>query len=137
MEYIPVFRKGPPRSSPPKDPRRYDSKFTKKERDVWLSQAWKVPGARQDIDGLERRVAAFPEEIPRRLIRMFSILGDVILDPFLGSGTTLKVAMDLDRKFVGYEKLPQLAEIIRRKVGSNHRQVEFPEQGRVVKELVG
>jgi DNA modification methylase len=66
---------------------------------------------------------------------MFSILGDVILDPFLGSGTTLKVAMDLDRKFVGYEKLPQLTDIIKRKVGSNGR-VEFLEPGRVIKEIV-
>jgi len=137
MEYILIFRKGPPRSFPPKDPRRYDSKFTKKERDEWFSQVWKVPGARQEIDGLERRVAAFPEEIPRRLIRMFSILGDVILDPFLGSGTTLKIAMDLARRFVGYEKLPQMAEIIKQRVGSNRRLVEFLEQGRVVNELVG
>src|SRR5205807_6548455 len=102
--------------------------------DVCSSDLWKVPGARQDIDGLERRVAAFPEEIPRRLIRMFSILGDVVLDPFLGSGTTLKVAMELDRKFVGYEKLPQLAEIIKSKVGSSHRQVEFLEQRSTIKE---
>jgi DNA modification methylase len=68
---------------------------------------------------------------------MFSILGDMVLDPFLGSGTTLKVAMDLDRKFVGYEKFPQLVEIIKRKVESDHRQVEFLEQGRVIKEVVG
>ncbi len=137
MEYILIFRKGPPRTFPPKDPRRYDSKFTKKERDEWFSQVWKVPGARQEIDGLERRVAAFPEEIPRRLIRMFSILGDTVLDPFLGSGTTLKVAMDLNRKFVGYEKLPQMAEIIKQRVGSNRRPVEFLEQDHVVNELVG
>ncbi|HEX9240122.1 MAG TPA: DNA methyltransferase, partial [Candidatus Bathyarchaeia archaeon] len=58
MEYVLIFRKGSPRSFPPKDPRRYDSKFTKKERDEWFSQVWKVPGARQDIEGLERRVAA-------------------------------------------------------------------------------
>ena len=135
MEYILIFRKGPPRIFPAKDPRRYDSKFTKKERDEWFSQVWKVPGARQVIDGLERRVAAFPEEIPRRLIRMFSILGDVILDPFLGSGTTLKVAMELDRRFFGYEKFPQLAEIIKSKVRSSHRQVEFLEQRSAIKEL--
>ena len=61
----------------------------------------------------------------------------MILDPFLGSGTTLKVAMELDRKFVGYEKLPQLAEIIKRKVGSSHRQVEFLESRTVIKELAG
>jgi DNA modification methylase len=67
---------------------------------------------------------------------MFSILGDVILDPFLGSGTTLKVAMDLDRKFVGYEKLPQLTDIIKRKVGPNHTQIEFLEPGPFIKEIV-
>lgn len=132
MEYILIFRKGPPRSFPPKDPRRYDSKFTKKERDEWFSQVWHVTGARQDMDGLERRLASFPEEIPRRLIRMFSIIGDVVLDPFLGSGTTLKVAMDLDRKFVGYEKLPQLAEVIKKRIGPDHKQVEFLEHCRVV-----
>ncbi len=129
MEYILIFRKGPPRSFPPKDPRRYESKFTKKERDEWFSQVWKVPGARQDLAGLERRVAAFPEEIPRRLIRMFSIRGDRVLDPFLGSGTTLKVAMDLDRKFVGYEKLPQLTAIIKSRIQSDQRKVEFLERG--------
>ena len=137
MEYILIFRKGPPRSFPPKDPRRYDSKFTKKERDEWFSQVWKVPGARQNLEGLERRVAAFPEEIPRRLIRMFSIVGDTVLDPFLGSGTTLKVAMDLDRKFVGYEKLERMAQIIRHKIGSDNGKVEFLEQRGVIKELVG
>jgi modification methylase len=137
MEYILIFRKGAPRSFPPKDPRRYDSKFTKKERDEWFSQVWTIPGARQDLDGLERRVAAFPEEIPRRLIRMFSILGDTVLDPFLGSGTTLKVAMDLDRKFVGYERLLQLKEIIKNKIGVNDRQVEFLEARYHIKEVVG
>jgi modification methylase len=137
MEYILIFRKGAPRSFPPKDPRRYDSKFSKKERDEWFSQVWKVQGARQDMDGFGRRVAAFPEEIPRRLIRMFSILGDTVLDPFLGSGTTLKVAMDLGRNFVGYEKLRQLTEIIKRRTKSNHRQVEFLEQRQAIKEIVG
>lgn len=135
MEYILIFRKGSPRSFPPKDSQRYRSKFTKEERDVWFSQVWNVGGARQELDGLERRVAAFPEEIPRRLIRMFSVLGDTVLDPFLGSGTSLKVAMDLGRKFVGYEKLPRMAEIIRRRIGSN-QQVEFVEQRGSVVQLV-
>src|SRR5437879_13898715 len=94
LEYDLILRKGPTRSIPPKDPRRYDSKFTKKERDEWFSQVWKVPGARQDIEGLERRVAAFPEEIPRRLIKMFSILGDTVLDPFLGRSEERRVGKE-------------------------------------------
>jgi modification methylase len=136
MEYILIFRKGRPRSFQPKDSQRYKSQFTKKERDEWFSQVWTVPGARQNIGGLERRVAAFPEEIPRRLIRMFSIIGDTVLDPFLGSGTTLKVTMGLGRKFVGYERLAQMTEIIRNKSGADSNRVTFEEQQSVIANLV-
>jgi modification methylase len=136
MEYILIFRKGPPRVFKPKDPERYKSQFNKKERDEWFSQVWNVQGVRQNIDGLERRVAAFPEEIPRRLIRMFSILGDVVLDPFLGSGTSLKVAMELGRRFVGYEKRKDMVEIIRKKTGAGPSWLEFLEQSSTVNEVV-
>jgi modification methylase len=136
MEYILIFRKGPPRSFPPKDPERYRSRFTKKERDEWFSQVWKIAGVRQNVDGLERRVAAFPEEIPRRLIRMFSITGDLVLDPFLGSGTSLRVAMELGRRFVGYEKERSLVEIIRQKTGARSSQLEFLDQSGTVTEIV-
>jgi len=135
MEYILIFRKGPPRSFPPKDPDRYKSRFTKRERDEWFSQVWKVQGVRQNVDGLERRVAAFPEEIPRRLIRMFSVLGDLVLDPFLGSGTSLKAAMELGRRFVGYEKLEEMTEIIRRKTQAGSEKIEFLEQAEIIPQL--
>ncbi|TMI57045.1 site-specific DNA-methyltransferase [Candidatus Bathyarchaeota archaeon] len=135
MEYILIFRKGPPRSFPPKDPDRYKSRFTKRERDEWFSQVWKVQGVRQIVDGLERRVAAFPEEIPRRLIRMFSVLGDLVLDPFLGSGTSLKAAMELGRRFVGYEKLEEMTEIIRRKTQAGSEKIEFLEQAEIIPQL--
>jgi DNA modification methylase len=128
MEYILIFRKGAPRSFKPKDSVRYNSKFTKRQRDIWFSQVWSVPGVRQDLMGFERRVAAFPEEIPRRLISMFSVKGDLVLDPFLGSGTTLRVAIELDRRFVGYERLREMGEIIRRKTGADSGRVEFVEQ---------
>ena len=135
MEYILIFRNGTPRSFEPKDPIRYKSQFTKRQRDKWFSQVWNVHGARQSLEGLERRVAAFPEEIPRRLIRMFSVLGDLVLDPFLGSGTTLKTAMDLKRRFVGYEKLEQMAEIIRLRIGAQVDQVEFVTPRKVIDEF--
>jgi len=137
MEYILIFRKGSPRSFPPKDPDRYKSRFTKRERDEWFSQVWRVQGVRQSVDGLERRVAAFPEEIPRRLIRMFSVQGDLVLDPFLGSGTSLKVAMELGRRFVGYEKLKEMTEIIREKTRAGSDKIEFLEQAEIITQLAG
>src|SRR3989449_9351283 len=137
MEYILIFRKGPPRSFPPKDPGRYKSRFTKRERDEWFSQVWKVQGVRQSVDGLERRVAAFPEEIPRRLIRMFSVLGDLVLDPFLEAGTSVQAAMDLGRSYVGYEKLKEMTEIIRRKTQAGSEKIEFLEQAEIIPQFAG
>lgn len=103
-EFIVIARKGGPRKFRPKDPGRYDSAFTKKERDLWFSQIWTdVRGTSQKVDGREDRTAAFPADIPRRLIRMFSVKGDTVLDPFLGTGTTLVESIALERNFVGYE----------------------------------
>jgi site-specific DNA-methyltransferase (cytosine-N4-specific) len=106
MEYILIFRKGSLRTF----------------------EVWTVTGTRQTHRGLERRVAAFPEEIPRRLIRMFSIESDLVLDPFLGSGTTLKAAMDLGRQFIGYEKLEDFSGIIRERMGQESERISFQKQ---------
>ncbi|HVP24342.1 MAG TPA: site-specific DNA-methyltransferase [Conexivisphaerales archaeon] len=103
LEHILIFRKGDIRRFPPKDTKRYSSSFTKAQRDVWFSQVWSVRGATQSLRMGRRRSAAFPDEIPNRLIRMFSVVGDTVLDPFLGTGTTMKVAGDLDRNSVGFE----------------------------------
>jgi len=66
---------------------------------------------------LEEGVAAFPEEIPRRLIKLFTFKGETVLDPFLGSGTTLKVARELNRNGYGYEIDLELKDIVLEKVG--------------------
>lgn len=89
-EYILLFRKGAPRKFPPKDLKRYDSAFTQEQRNQWFSQIWSIPGRRQTKDGYEKRTGAFPEEIPSRLIQMFSIKGDTVLDPFAGDGNNNK-----------------------------------------------
>ena len=115
-EFILIFRKGKLRHFPPKDPLRYESKFTKKQRDEWFSQIWQVTGTRQTVDALERRTAAYPEEIADRLIKMFSIKGDTVLDPFLGSGTTVKVALENERSSCGYETDLNLLALIEKKV---------------------
>lgn len=60
--------------------------------------------------------ALMPEQIPYRLIKMFSFVGDVVLDPFAGSGTTLKVAKELKRNFVGYEIYEHYKSVIEEKL---------------------
>lgn len=97
-EYIAIFRKGNLRKFEPKCIKRYASAFSKEERDVWFSQVWEIPG-----DKSAAKTSAFPEEIPNRLIRMFSITGDTVLDPFCGTGTTMKVADSLGRNSIGYD----------------------------------
>ncbi len=114
-EFILLFRKGKLRKFPPKDVLRYESVFTKKERDEWFSQIWSLKGVRQTTAELERRTAAYPEEIANRLVRMFSVKGELVLDPFLGSGTTIKMAIKNERNSIGYETDPNLLPIIAQK----------------------
>jgi modification methylase len=111
-EFILLFRKGNLRKFPPHDQTRYESKFTKTQRDEWFSQIWTLKGTRQTLDELERRTAAYPDEIAERLIKMFSIKGDLVLDPFLGSGTTMKAAIRNQRNSIGYEVEEKLLSIV-------------------------
>ena len=121
-EFILLFRKGRLRKFPPKDASRYESVFTKKERDEWFSQIWSFKGTRQTVTDLERRTAAYPEEIAHRLIRMFSVKGELVLDPFLGSGTTTKIAIQNQRNSIGYETDPNLLPVITRKTQKNTKE---------------
>jgi DNA modification methylase len=115
-EFILIFRKGKLRKFAPHDKRRYESAFTKKERDEWFTQIWDITGTRQTQSQIERRIAAFPDEIADRLIRMFSVKGDTVLDPFLGSGTTTKIAMQNERNSVGYETDESLLPLIKKEI---------------------
>jgi DNA modification methylase len=115
-EFILLFRKGKLRKFPPKDPLRYDSAFTKQQRDEWFTQIWDIIGTRQTTSQIERRTAAYPDEIAHRLIRMFSIQGDTVLDPFLGSATTTKLAIQNNRNSVGYETDETLLPLIKKKL---------------------
>ena len=119
-EFILLFRKGKLRKFSPHDKERYDSAFTKAQRDEWFSQIWAFKGVRQTASELERRTAAYPEEIADRLIRMFSVKGETVVDPFLGSGTTTKVAMQNKRNSVGYEMDEKLLPVITRKTAGHN-----------------
>ena len=109
-EYILIFRKGGKRSFPPaQQSLRRRSAFFWEERNEWFSDVWDFKGAGQSLSsGRENRAArersgAFPFELPHRLINMYSIIGDTVLDPFLGTGTSLAAAMVNGRACVGYE----------------------------------
>ena len=97
FEYILILKKpGTPRKAPREIKTR--AALSKEEWKSWFSGHWDVGGARKI--GHE---APFPDEIPRRLIRMFSFPGDTVLDPFAGRGTTARVALAQGRNTVGYE----------------------------------
>lgn len=111
-EYILIFRKGKEkRKFPPKSVFRYQSAYFWEERNKWFSDIWTdLKGINQEIEKnenfngkLRERSAAFPFELPYRLINMFSIYEDIILDPFLGTGTTTLAAMVAGRNSIGYE----------------------------------
>ncbi len=94
----------------------------------WHLTVWNITNVLPLGTRLEKGIAAFPEEIPRRLIKLFSFQGETVLDPFLGSGTTIKVAQELGRNSWGYEIDRGLKKVINQKLENNHQsdsKVEF------------
>jgi len=86
----------------------------------WNLTVWNITNVLPMPGRLEEGIAAFPEEIPRRLIKLFTMVGETVLDPFLGSGTTLRVARELGRKGIGYEIDLELKDVIRKKLGLDY-----------------
>ena len=96
-EFILLFKKQGIPPAPTKEQKEL-SIITKDDWNTYFSGHWYFAGAKQD-----GHIAMFPEELPARLIKMFSFSGETVLDPFLGSGTTALVARNLGRSSVGYE----------------------------------
>lgn len=115
-EYILVFRKGNKRDLHIETDkrRRAESAYFWEERNRWFSDVWlDLTGIGQALpDASRSRSAAFPLEMAWRLINMFSIKGDTVLDPFLGTGTTMLAAAVSERNSVGYEIDRSLAPAI-------------------------
>lgn len=113
-EHILLFRNGTSaRSFPPGDERRYESAFFWEERNAWFTDVWTdVTGADQELTTVDDRdrSAAYPLTIPYRLINMFSVYEDTVLDPFWGTGTTTAAAMLAGRNSIGFELSEQLVE---------------------------
>jgi len=103
-EYILVFSKGSFRR--PGEGR--ESTIARDEFLEWTKSVWTFPAVSARQIG---HPAPFPEELPRRLIQLYTFKGDVVLDPFTGSGTTCLAARDLGRRYVGYEIHPEYYEL--------------------------
>ena len=116
-EFILIFKKlGTPKkvSKEIKD----QSKMTTEEWKEYFSGHWNFGGARQD-----GHIAMFPEELPKRLIKMFAFKGETVLDPFMGSGTTSLAARKLERNSIGYEVNPEFIEIAKNKLNINQADI--------------
>jgi hypothetical protein len=115
-EYILILRKGGKRLfSPDQAEQRRQSAFFWEERNQWFSDVWvNLIGARQELTAAvsRNRSAAFPFEVPYRLISMFSVKNDTVLDPFVGTGTTCWAAMACGRNSIGYEVDKTLAPLL-------------------------
>ena len=122
IEFVNIFVKdGAPDKRNEKDTE--ESKLSKDEWVEYTQQVWNISKddiAKSKIEEITQRIwtipkidrsneayglhpAMMPEQIPYRLIKLYSFVGDTILDPFLGSGTTAKIAKKLNRYCVGYE----------------------------------
>ncbi len=110
-EFILLFKK-PGKSPKPTPAQKESSALTTEEWNEYFHGHWNFPGEKQN-----QHLAAFPVELPRRLIRMFSFTGETVLDPFLGSGTTAVAAQQLGRNSIGYEINREFLPIIKSRLG--------------------
>lgn len=113
FEYILLFKKQGNAPVPSKE-QKSNCAMTNEEWNTYFNGHWYFSGAKQD-----KHLAMFPEELPHRLIKMFSFPGETVLDPFMGSGTTALASKNLNRNSIGYEINPQFIPIIQNKIGTD------------------
>lgn len=112
-EYILLFKKQG-KAPVPSVEQKDNSKMTNEEWNTYFNGHWYFNGARQD-----KHLAMFPDELPKRLIKMFSFYGETVMDPFLGSGTTSAVSRMLGRNSIGYEINPDYIPLIKQRIGGD------------------
>jgi DNA modification methylase len=126
LESILIFQKGKfDYRSIPEDIRNASKIDIQEFQDEkWYMTLWEMtnvlPGS-----PLEREIAAFPYQLPYRIIKLFSYWGETVLDPFVGSGTTMRAARDLGRNSIGIEIRRSLVPIIKEKLGFSSEQRSF------------
>jgi len=89
--------------------------ITREQWKVWSKGVWNISPIRKNPSVDNTKLAIFPGELPRRLIEMYTSPGDIVLDPFCGTGTVIKVARDLGRFGIGIEKNPNMLNILKEK----------------------
>jgi len=114
-EFILIFKKPGKAPAPPSPEAKEAARLTTEEWNEYFYGHWNFPGVRQSASGGEHP-AAFPLELPRRLIRMFTFPGETVLDPFLGTGTTSVAAHRLSRNSIGYEINPEFRDTIEKRI---------------------
>jgi len=132
LENIIIFQKGNfDYKSISKDIKE-ESQLDKKEfqEKKWFLTLWEMTNVLPNVT-LEKDIAAFPEELPYRFIKLFSFKNETVLDPFAGSGTTMKVARELGRNSIGIEIKEELSDIILQKVGFNGQTSFFNQEDEV------
>lgn len=120
-EFITIYVKDGKPSDKIADDIKRQSQLTQKEWLDFTKQVWDIPPPNPSDVAWGKHPAIMPKEIPYRLIRMFSYVEDIVLDCFAGSGTTLMVAKELKRNFIGYELYPQYKKVIVEKIDSVNR----------------
>lgn len=111
-EFILIFKKQGKAPTPTAEQKKY-SEITKEEWNTYFASHWNFGGAKQN-----GHIAVFPEELPHRLIKMFSFVGETVFDPFMGSGTTALAARNLQRNSIGYEINSDYKKFYEEKVAS-------------------
>ena len=119
-EFILLFKKLGKPNKPIRDI-KLESAMTKEEWKEYFQGHWNFGGAKQD-----EHIAVFPRELPHRLIKMFSYVGDTVLDPFIGSGTTSLAAIKLNRNSVGFEINNEFRPFIEKKLCLNYPDITKP-----------
>lgn len=113
FEYILLFKKQGDAPKPTKE-QKEQAVMSNEEWNTYFNGHWYFNGVKQD-----KHLAMFPDELPKRLIKMFSFPGETVLDPFIGSGTTAAVARKLGRNSIGYEINPEFIPLIEQRIGNN------------------
>jgi len=119
IEYISVYVKDGTPNNNINETIKEQSKLTQEEWLCFTKQIWDIPIPNKKDIAFGKHSALMPEEIARRCIKMYTFIDEIVLDPFTGSGTTLRVAKNENRKYVGYEISETYRTIIDRKLTPN------------------